>query len=375
MTARVTFLDDGGDDSDPDSSEYIRLASHDDKETCWTKVKHHLTFKEVMLAIVCVCLLAFCIQHRDFCGVVWNFLLKKCHAWGMWSTVPIALICLTQEVVGFPVDFMLVTAGAIFQSMYGSVKGLLLGIASCGIGVYFGCVLAFYLGRSLLKPRVQAYLEKFAMLRVINTIIETDGWKFAFVMRLSPLVPNEPLNYACALTSMSFRDNALATLGSIPKTAYEVWIGAQAASISSHSGRGGSQTSSNSGSTSLYAIIAMNVLVLAMMVVLCFVAKRKYDDHVSRSNHIEANIKTMMRRASTLASFNAMVTHAGRLSRTRRKSWCVTDDKRFGRQRTMSLEDDGADFAREVSPIDFASAFARQRTGSLDTLLSLNGGA
>lgn len=203
--------------------------------------------------------------HKAFCVEVWTWCINLFSELGAYAVVPIVLLCIVSTCVGFPVDVWLIWSGAFFESKYGPVTGAIVGIVACCVGVYIGCLAAFVLGKTLLRPRVQSYMNKFSMLRTINLIIESDGWKFAFIMRMSPLIPNEPLNYACSLTSMSFTHMALSTVGSLPKTAYEVWLAAQAAS----------SVSSSAGSFSLQSTIALNLAILLLMVALCVVAGQR----------------------------------------------------------------------------------------------------
>jgi len=224
---------------------------------------------------------------------LWKACSRESEKLGAFVVIPVAVFCVICTVLGIPVDFLLVGSGAMLGSTHGVINGSALAFAACCIGVYFGGLAAFALGRSFLKPHVESYIDRFQMLKAINTVIETDGWKFAFVMRLSPLIPNEPLNYACSCTSMSFRQNALATFGSMPKTAYEVWLGVQAATLSSS----GAQHDSS-------FTICSNAIFLVLMVVMCLLAKRRYDQHVDDSPALHPEVRHLMKRSKTLQGFN-----------------------------------------------------------------------
>jgi uncharacterized membrane protein YdjX (TVP38/TMEM64 family) len=259
-------------------------------------IHDHIDRNEVAFAVVAIGLAILGFTHQDTCISAW----KACTAYfaqlGTFATVPIAVLCIVFTVVGIPVDFVLVWAGAFFQSTHGLVVGASLATAACCVGVYFGCIAAFLLGQTVMKPKVEKYIADFPMVKIINGIIEADGWKFALIMRLSPLIPNEPLNYACAMTSMSLKHMAISTLGSLPKTGYEVWLAAQAAdSLSSkqHSG------------ASLPLTITLNVVILLLMVALCVLGKQKYDAYVRHSKAIPQEAKKILTRRSTLRGFNA----------------------------------------------------------------------
>lgn len=254
-------------------------------------VQDHVGRNEILFLVLVVGLGILGFTHKAFCIDAWARCVNLFSELGPYAVVPIALLCIVSTCVGFPVDVWLLWSGAFFESMYGPVTGAIVGIAACCVGVYIGCLAAFVLGKTLLRPRVQAYMDRFSMLRTINSIIEGDGWKFAFIMRMSPLIPNEPLNYACSMTSMSFKHMALSTVGSLPKTAYEVWLAAQAAN----------SVSSSAGGLSLRSTIALNLVILLLMAALCVMAKRKYDACVRNARsmtHTERSI--LLRRKSLL---------------------------------------------------------------------------
>lgn len=212
---------------------------------------------------------------------------------GLLASVPVALLCIVTTVLFIPVDFVLVWSGAVFASSRNAAVGTAIAVVSCCIGVYCGAMIAFLLGKTVLKPRIETYIDKSHMLKTVNRIIEADGWKFAFVIRLSPLIPNEPVNYACALTSMSLGHYAVSSLGTFPKVAYEVWLAAQAAG-SFHNG----------GLFSLPSII-LNLVLLLIMVALCIVGKRKYEMYVHSTDAIPDVHKKILRRRSTLRGIDA----------------------------------------------------------------------
>lgn len=278
-----------------DPEKHLSMREHLQEAVHW--LHDHVDKQHVIVLIVVASLLILGLTHITVCIHFWNLCTAYFSRLGIFATVPITLICIFSTVVGFPVDFALVWSGAFFEGIYGLFTGTTIAIVSCCVGVYLGCIAAFLLGKTLLKPKVEKHMEEFAMLRNINAIIESDGWKFALIMRFSPLIPNEPLNYACAMTSMSLKHMAISTLGSLPKTAYEVWLAAQAAS--SLSSRG------SSGGLSWSFIIILNICILLLMVVLSIAAKKKYDDFVNRTRAIPFHHKKTMRRSITLKGFDA----------------------------------------------------------------------
>merc|ERR1711920_484928 len=90
---------------------------------------------------------------------------------------------------------------------------------------------------------------------------------------------------------------AIPTLGSLPKTAYEVWLAAQATSSMS--------SSRHSTGLSWHLAIVLNAGMLLLMVMLCIVAKRRYDDMVDKTDAIPARHKVLMRHRISLRGYNA----------------------------------------------------------------------
>merc|ERR1712060_600112 len=75
---------------------------------------------------------------------------------------------------------------------------------------------------------------------IVNKIVKKEGWKFAFLMRLSPILPLWLFNYACSVTSMSVAANCVACIGSLPTIAFWVWTSASATNAAAS--KGGTQS-------------------------------------------------------------------------------------------------------------------------------------
>merc|ERR1712083_1124973 len=94
-----------------------------------------------------------------------------------------------------------------------------------------GCISAFVIGRQFAKPFVQDLINSHEQLKTVNEIISEEGWKFAFLMRLNPIIPFEAFNYAVSMTDISFGHNAIAAIGTMPIVFFETYSAASAAEI------------------------------------------------------------------------------------------------------------------------------------------------
>mmetsp|Transcript_139015 Transcript_139015/g.432500 ORF Transcript_139015/g.432500 Transcript_139015/m.432500 type:complete len:329 (+) Transcript_139015:985-1971(+) len=214
------------------------------------------------------------VAHSDEVRQCWRDFLRWCRTLGWTAAVVVALATWLVTSLGLPASPFFVGSAAIFSSLYGASAGAGIAIASCGVGFWAGCVSAFVLARHVMGDSVQRKLDKFEVVRVVNMIIESEGWKFAFLMRLSPFMPVEVFNFACALTPMSTRQNALACLGSLPTASVEIWMYAQVADAAG----GGARTKSDNNS--LLIMIAINVPILLLIIFLVQKANKKYREKV-----------------------------------------------------------------------------------------------
>jgi uncharacterized membrane protein YdjX (TVP38/TMEM64 family) len=83
-----------------------------------------------------------------------------------------------------------------------------------------GAALAFALGRTLLRARVHAWVREKPRLAAVEGAIGAESFRLVFLLRLTPLVPFNALNYVLGVTPIRFGPYALATfLGMLPGTA------------------------------------------------------------------------------------------------------------------------------------------------------------
>jgi uncharacterized membrane protein YdjX (TVP38/TMEM64 family) len=82
-----------------------------------------------------------------------------------------------------------------------------------------GAELAFLLGRTLLRERVHAWLAARPRLGAVERAIGEESFRLVFLLRLTPLVPFNALNYLLGVTPIRFGPYAFATfVGMLPGT-------------------------------------------------------------------------------------------------------------------------------------------------------------
>ncbi len=119
----------------------------------------------------------------------------------------------------------ILTLGAGFA--YGPLWGTLL-VSPVSVAA---ATMAFLMGRSLARRWVARRLEGHSRFAAIDRAVGENGFKVVFLLRLSPVLPFNLLNYALGLTRVRLRDYVAASLpGMLPGTLLYVYLGSLATS-------------------------------------------------------------------------------------------------------------------------------------------------
>uniref|UniRef100_A0A7S4JVV3 VTT domain-containing protein n=1 Tax=Odontella aurita TaxID=265563 RepID=A0A7S4JVV3_9STRA len=122
-------------------------------------------------------------------------------------------------------------AGYVFSNAFGTGLGLFVGTISVFVGASLGSMLAFLISRYILREWAVGLTEKFPIFRAIDQALEEKGLKIIILLRLSPVIPFNALNYVCGVTAVSFKDYSLALFAMLPGTILYVFLGASAQSL------------------------------------------------------------------------------------------------------------------------------------------------
>ena len=107
-----------------------------------------------------------------------------------------------------PASLLTIAGGAVF--------GLLPGVVYALIGATLGSTSAFLLGRHVARRLVVKRLAAMPRFVAIERAVSARGRRIVFLLRLSPVVPFNFLNYALGLTTISVGDFVFASLGTVP---------------------------------------------------------------------------------------------------------------------------------------------------------------
>jgi uncharacterized membrane protein YdjX (TVP38/TMEM64 family) len=125
---------------------------------------------------------------------------------------PVAFVAIyTLAVVALiPASLLTIAGGAVFGLAYGVLYAM--------IGATLGSTAAFLIGRYVARRTVRRRLASMPRFAAIERAVSAHGRRIVFLLRLSPVVPFNFLNYALGLTTISAVDFIVASIGTIPGT-------------------------------------------------------------------------------------------------------------------------------------------------------------
>lgn len=112
--------------------------------------------------------------------------------------------------------------GALAGFAYGRVVGVAVALPACVLGA----TAASLTGRMLSHTRWGRALLDHPRVAQVNLVVRHDGRRIATLLRLSPLMPQNLLDYALGATPLRVRDLMLSALvGLFPATCVQVYVG------------------------------------------------------------------------------------------------------------------------------------------------------
>jgi uncharacterized membrane protein YdjX (TVP38/TMEM64 family) len=140
-------------------------------------------------------------------------------------------------------------------------------------------VISFLIGRYLLRDWVGSRLvDKYPIVKALDEAFKQKGFFIFLLLRLSPIVPFNAINYIGGVTSIKLRHYTLALIGMLPGTVLYCFIGATA---------GGLLTGSMSGPATIASIVVGIVLGLLAVFVVSYYAKKEFNAIVAQQEQLK----------------------------------------------------------------------------------------
>ena len=135
-------------------------------------------------------------------------LVQQVAGLGGWGPVVFVLLYVLAAITLAPAFLLTFSAGAVF--------GLWRGTLLTYIGAVLGASAVYALAAPLARSRVLRWLDRDPRVAATRRAVVKDSAWIMFLLRLSPLVPYNLLNYALSLSGVRYRDYLLASVGMIP---------------------------------------------------------------------------------------------------------------------------------------------------------------
>lgn len=137
--------------------------------------------------------------------------------WGLVAPLAFMLLYAVSVVALVPASVLTMAGGAVF--------GLARGIAFSFIGALLGSTVAFLLGRYVARRLIERKLATMPRFAAIDRAVSAQGRRIVFLLRLSPVVPFNFLNYALGITRISIKDFVIASAGTLPGAVMYAYAG------------------------------------------------------------------------------------------------------------------------------------------------------
>lgn len=143
---------------------------------------------------------------------------------GPWGPVAFCALYVLACVLLLPGSVLTLGAGAVF--------GLAKGVVVVSISATLGATAAFLVGRYVARGWVERTIAAEPRFQAIDAAVAREGWKIVGLLRLSPVVPFNLLNYAFGVTRVRLRDYVVASwAGMLPGTVLYVYLGSLAGDL------------------------------------------------------------------------------------------------------------------------------------------------
>ncbi|MEM9481371.1 MAG: TVP38/TMEM64 family protein [Verrucomicrobiota bacterium] len=140
---------------------------------------------------------------------------------GFWAPLVFIIIYSLATVLFIPGSVLTIGAGLLFGVVWGTVWVTL--------AANLGAFLAFVSGRYFARDWVKTKIDGNRFFRAIDEAVGKESWKVVGLVRLSPIMPFNLVNYAFGLTKVRLTPYVvMSVLGMIPGTILYVYIGSLA---------------------------------------------------------------------------------------------------------------------------------------------------
>ncbi len=191
------------------------------------------------------------------------------------------LVYILATILLIPGTILTIGAGFVFtKTNNNQIIGTSIASAVVFVGATIGSTVAYLLAKYFLRNTINGWATKYRIFKAIDKAIEKNGLKIVFLLRLSPLLPFNVLNYLLGVTSLKLRDYVIACLGFIPGTVAFTFIGSTLGSISDVVMNGMMNEEGNNRTIRIVILVVGIIASVLAVVAITFYARRELQKHL-----------------------------------------------------------------------------------------------
>ncbi|KAL7502150.1 hypothetical protein ACHAWX_000473 [Stephanocyclus meneghinianus] len=185
-------------------------------------------------------------------------------------------VYILATVAFLPGSILTVGSGFVYGKAFGLGYGVVIASGVAFVGACGGAIISFLLGRYLLREWVgERLVERYPIFKALDEALKQQGFKIFLLLRLSPIIPFNAINYIGGITGVSLKDYSLALGGILPGTILFCFIGASAGNLSESQDR-------KNGPATIAAVVVGIILSLIAVYVMSTQAKKEFNKIVEQ---------------------------------------------------------------------------------------------
>lgn len=176
------------------------------------------TWLKILLALLVLLAIVLCLLFLPWAEWLGDF-LEWVEYLGIWGPILLCELYIACTILMIPGSILTLGAGFAFQSVW-------IAFVSVSIGSTIGCIGAFLYGNTFFRGWVENKIRPYKVFVGLDAAISEKGWVIVLLLRLSPVIPFNLLNYALGITNIGLIEYGFFSwLGMIPATIVYCYIG------------------------------------------------------------------------------------------------------------------------------------------------------
>ena len=217
--------------SDKDSK--MNVSNDDELEKAEDEINQNLFWcKAVVVVFIVLCLVISAVYFDEMKTLFVSFIeyLKNHIILGSLILIGIKVI---GTILYVPGVLLAIGVGFAYKQIFSSyLISIPISVLIYFIGSCIGCTCAFFLGKTILKSCLRPRFIKYRYFRALDKAIMKHGKKVNFLLRCTPLIPYNIINYLLGVTNTKYIDYLFGLIGFIPLVTLYCFMGSTLENLS-----------------------------------------------------------------------------------------------------------------------------------------------